>query len=152
MRVFLSARADGGFELAVRVKVGLHERHAKGATLCSDRALQPLRLEAVEHELYAFRCAPLQGGQHRVDLVGQQRDDDEIVGCLLVQCAGNLHVRPLTLGVKHPVVPLQLLESDGAGPCNDGNLVLSGTSQLKGKRASDLTRPEDGNSQRSGRG
>ncbi len=145
---FLAARADADVELAVAVEVGLHKRHPERATLHAHGVPQGLRLEGVEHELHAPGRAALQRRQHRRDLVGEHRDDDEIVGCLLVQRVGHPHLRALALDVDDAAVALELLEPHRAGPGDDGDIVVAGAGQLESKGAADLARPEDDDAQR----
>ena len=77
--------ADGLAQPPVPIEPGPHERHPERAPPGADRLLQPLGIEGVEHELHALRRAAREARQHSVDLMRQQRDDDEIVAGPLIE-------------------------------------------------------------------
>jgi hypothetical protein len=140
----LPGGANGGFELAGLVEDGLQSWHAEGAALDTDSVLQSLRFEGDEHELDALGPTAMQGRQHRVDLVSEQSDDDEVIGRLLVQRVSYPHACPLPLDVDDPIVALQLLKPGGASPRDNGDIVIASASQPEGKCATDFTNAKDG--------
>ena len=101
-------------------------------------------MEVVEHELDAFRCAALQDRQERVGLVGQERDDDQIVGRVLIQRAGNPHHRPFAMNIDDRFVAFELLQAGRARTGNDRHVVSASSSQLEREGAADLPGAEDG--------
>ena len=84
--------------------------------------------------------------------MSEQRDDDKVVGRLLVQRIGDPHVGPFALGVDDAAVTLQSVQSAGARPRHHRDLVVADACQMEGKGAANPADPEDGDAQSSGQG
>ena len=139
--------ADDGVQLAIIVDSCLQKRHAKGAALGANRVLESLWIEGVEHELDAFGGASPERWQHRIHLVRQQGDDDEVVRDMFAQSIGDVHVRTLPVGCHDATVALQLLQSHRARPRDGGDLVMACTSQMEGEGAPYATDADHCNAQ-----
>ena len=98
--------------------------------------------------LDAFGRAALQGRQYRVRLMGQKRDDHEVVRRLFVEHAGHPDAGPLALDVNDRTVALKVLQPEGAWPRDDSDIVTTVAGQLEGKRAADLSSAEDSDPER----
>ena len=105
----LAAGADARLEPAVVGQRRLDEGHPEGAAFRADRLLESLRVESVEHELDGTGGAAPQSGDHRSELVSQDRDDDQVVGCRLVEGAGDVDLGPSALDVDDGAVAFELL-------------------------------------------
>ncbi len=143
----LAGCADRRLQPAAAVEVGLHERHAEGAALGTDRVPQTLGFEGDEHELDALGRAAPQDRQQRVDLMVEHGDDDEVEGRALVQRFGDPHVRPLVLDIDDAAVASQLLKPGRARPCHDRDVVPADARQLEREGAADPAGAEHGDPQ-----
>lgn len=139
----LPACADCRLELSILGQRCLYEGHAKGAAACADRVLKTLRLEGVEHELDAVGGTALKGREYGLDLVGQQRDDDQIIRGLLIEEATDPDAGPLAFRIDDRFVSFELLQANGAGPSDDGDFVTANIRKLKGEGAADFPSAED---------
>lgn len=100
---------DRRLEPAVPIQCGLHERHSERASLNANGVEQALRIKGIQHELNAFRPAPLQGWQQLVDLKCLNCHDDQIIRDLLVKRAGNPHARLFTIQIDDRAITFKLL-------------------------------------------
>ena len=106
------------------------------------------RASASAHELDGTGGAAPQGGDHRSELVGQDRDDDQVVGCRLVEGAGDVDLDPCALDVNDGAVALEVSQSWGAWPRDDGDIVTAGARQMKSEGAPDPSGADDGDAER----
>ena len=144
---FLAAGSDRRFKFAVFADRRLNERHAERAAFGTDCIAQSLGLEVVEHELDALRGTALQRRQHGVDLMCEQRDDDEIVGRRLIERIGGLHRRMPAVDIENTAVALQLVEPYRTRSSDCGDVVPACVRHLEGKRTADPTQTNNSDAQ-----
>ncbi len=114
----------------------------------SPRRTKPFRIEGVEHELNLLGCTAAQYRQHGIDLVIEQRHNDEIIGKSLIQRIADAHSSMLPLFVDDPPVALQLLQPKRTRAGDGRYVVVTDTRQMECKRAANATYTDDSDLQR----